>query len=96
MICIDAFFFFSFAIFFFFLNCFNLSKSIIPTYLVNDSVPRVSGIVYDDVYLAVSEFGCFLHELVDIIIIQHIPWYRNGAATALIDRLCHFFCLFYI
>lgn len=39
-------------------------------YLVNDTVPRKSCVVYNDVNLAVSEFSCLLDQLDEVLVIE--------------------------
>lgn len=58
------------------------------------AVPGVAGVVNYDVDLAVSKLRCFLHELVDVFVVQHIARYGYGATTGLIDLVCYILCLF--
>lgn len=51
------------------------------------SVPGEAGVVDNDVYLAIAEFGCLLHQLVDMFCIQHVARDGNGGATSLFDLL---------
>lgn len=50
------------------------------SHLVNDAIPCKSGVVDDDVNLAVAELGGFLDQIVDIIAVEDIA--DDGKGTA--------------
>lgn len=50
------------------------------SYLVNDAIPCKSGVVDDDVNLAVAELGGFLDQIVDIVAVEDIA--DDGKGTA--------------
>lgn len=58
------------------------------------AVPGVAGVVNYDMDLPVSKIRSFLHELVDVVVVQHIARYGYGATTGLIDLVRYILCLF--
>jgi hypothetical protein len=63
--------------------------------LVEDGIPGESGIVDNDVDLAVAEFGSLLDELWDVGVVEEITWNGNGRATGGVDFLCYILGLGY-
>ena len=62
-------------------------------HLVYNAVPSIAGIVDYNVDLALAKFGRFLHELTDVLVLEHITGYCNGTATVSIDCLRNSFRL---
>jgi hypothetical protein len=54
-------------------------------HLVNDTVPSVSGIVDDNVDLAIAEFCCLFDESLDVRIVENVAGDGNGAAAVRFD-----------
>ena len=57
-------------------------------YLVYHSVPSEASIVDDDVDLARSKFRGFLHQLVNVLCVQHVARYGGCLTTGVIDGFC--------
>lgn len=55
---------------------------------MNDTVPRESSVVDDDVNLAIAELGSLLHQLGEVRIVEHIAWNGNSASSRITDLLC--------
>ena len=64
-------------------------------HFVDDAVPGVSGVVDDDVYLAVAELRGFLYESLDVVFGENISGYGNGAAAGGVDAGCYITGFFY-
>lgn len=47
---------------------------------MNHTVPSESSVVDNDVDLAATELGCALHKLGDVVAVQNVAGYSQGAA----------------
>lgn len=56
---------------------------------MDDAVPGVSGVVDNDVNLAVAELSSLLDKLVDVLVVQHVARHGSCAAAILVDLLCN-------
>lgn len=54
-----------------------------------DPIPGEASIVDNDVYLPTSKLCCLVHQLIDMLRIQHVAWDGNGCSTSLLDFLDH-------
>ena len=50
-----------------------------------DPVPREPRVVDNDMYLSLPKLCRLLDKLVDVLSIQHIPWYSSGLSARLVD-----------
>lgn len=51
------------------------------------TIPRETRVVDDDMDLAIAKVGCFLHEIVDVFVVEDIARNRGGLAASLVDAL---------
>lgn len=63
------------------------------SHLMDYRVPCKASIVDNDMNLAISKICCFLNQLLNICLIEHISRNCNCAKTLLIDGLSNLFSL---
>lgn len=61
---------------------------------MDDTIPGVAGIVYNNVDLAIAKFSRLLDKLVDILIVEHVTWNGQSFASIVVDRFRNSLCLF--